>query len=50
MGGWTYGCMHKWVDRLVGGQMGCWVVGGWVDGRERGVDETVVANLELKRS
>lgn len=43
--GWT-----GWVDRWVGGQMGGWVVGGWVDGRERGVDETVVANLELKRS
>lgn len=41
--------MNGWVSRCVGREVDG-QVGGWMDGKETGMDETVVANLELKRN
>ena len=44
MGRW----MDGWMDGWIGGWMDAWM-DEWMDGR-RGVGETVMANLKLKRS
>lgn len=42
--GWIVGNMDVWTVRWMEGQMG-----GWMEGK-RGVGETVMAILELKRN